>query len=169
MPKGEATRGKGRGYAFLKSLLGHEGDECIVFPLHRQPTGYGALGYNGKQHYAHRLMCEMANGPPPSPTHEAAHSCGNGRGGCVNPRHLAWKTISENNLDCRKHGTHVKHRSGPRGRLTYSQAQQIRLLRPFATQAELATIFKCSGTTIRDILNGRTHFDPSKEARRQAS
>jgi hypothetical protein len=44
-----------------------------------------------------RLICEWANGPAPTPFHEAGHTCPNGeRSECVNPFHLAWMTRHEN-------------------------------------------------------------------------
>lgn len=166
MPQWAINKGRGRGYAFLQSLLGHTGDECVVWPMNRQPTGYGALGYNGKTYYAHRLMCEMVNGLPPSPTHEAAHSCGNGKGGCVNPKHLSWKTISENNLDCRKHGTHRRNVWGQRGKLTIEKAREIRRLAATKTQAELSEMFGVAGSTIRGIITGKQWWEDIYRPRR---
>lgn len=145
---------------WLHAHAEHDGAECLIWPFCRQPTGYGAFGYteNGKREmpYAHRYMCELVNGPPPTPTHEAAHSCGNGKGGCVHPKHLSWKTISENNLDCRAHGTHVRCPTGNRGKLTDAQVAEIRSLAGTMTQAAMAARFSVSQPTIRDILTGRS-------------
>ncbi|WP_369527839.1 hypothetical protein [Bradyrhizobium elkanii] len=44
-------------------------------------------------------MCELANGPAPDEDMHAAHSCGNGRSGCVNPMHLRWATVVQNAED----------------------------------------------------------------------
>lgn len=46
-----------------------------------------------------RHMCKLKNGDPPTPDHEAAHSCGNGKHGCINPNHLRWATDAENMAD----------------------------------------------------------------------
>lgn len=44
-----------------------------------------------------RLICEWFHGPPPSPVHEAGHTCPNGENECcVNPDHLKWMTREEN-------------------------------------------------------------------------
>lgn len=44
-----------------------------------------------------RLICERFHGPPPSPFHEAGHTCPEGENAlCVNPSHLEWMTRVEN-------------------------------------------------------------------------
>jgi hypothetical protein len=46
-----------------------------------------------------RWTCEQKNGPPPTPEHEAGHTCPGGeRDDCVNPDHLTWMTRVENEL-----------------------------------------------------------------------
>lgn len=153
---GLKRNGEGAGYKWLLAHKSYQEDDCIVWPMCRIKNGYGTVYFAGKQLYAHRLMCEMVKGPPPSPTHEAAHSCGNGHGGCVNPRHLSWKTISENLRDCRRHGTHVRNRSGAKGKLTPRNVMLMRRLKGIHTQAEIAAQFGVSEPTMRDILSGRT-------------
>jgi hypothetical protein len=97
---GGYNKGRGRAIAFLRGLIGHHGEECVIWPMARDASnGYCHMGWNGKRYWAHRLMCELAHGPAPSDKHEAAHSCGKGHEGCVNPRHLEWKTRAENQAD----------------------------------------------------------------------
>lgn len=120
------NKGRGLGIEFLRSLISHEGDECVIWPLFRDPqNGYGRIGYLGKHYWSHRLMCEMAKGPPPSPDHEASHSCGRGHEGCVHPKHLSWKTATENQRERRIHGTHGKGQ-GYRFKLTPEKVAEIR-------------------------------------------
>jgi hypothetical protein len=157
-----ATKGQGKCYQWLQDHLGYDGDYCLIWPFYRNPNGYGQLGYLGEDHWAHRFMCELANGPPPTPEHEAAHSCGNGKGGCAHPKHLSWKTKTENLLDCREHGTHSRHFDGNRGRLTDDQVAGIRALKGKKTQVEIAFTFGVSEPTVRDIFLGRSHAAPSK-------
>lgn len=49
-----------------------------------------------------RLVCEMIQGPPPTPLHEASHLCP-GNWLCVNPDHLVWETHKENMARMRAH------------------------------------------------------------------
>jgi hypothetical protein len=84
---------------FLTDLIGHDKDQCVPWPYRRSPGGYGTLHYNGRQRIASNLMCELQYGPAPSPNLQAAHSCGNGHLGCVNPKHLRWATAKENAAD----------------------------------------------------------------------
>lgn len=156
------TKGNGKTIQWLRDHVNYDSDYCLIWPFNRNPNGYGQLGYLGKSGYAHRMMCEMAHGPAPSPDHEAAHSCGNGHMGCASPKHLSWKTRSENLLDCREHGTQARSCNGNKGRLTEDQVMQIRALKGKKTQAEIAFTFGVSEPTIRDIFLGRSHTGPSK-------
>lgn len=156
------TKGNGKTIQWLRDHVDYNADYCLVWPYNRNPNGYGQLGYLSKTYYAHRLMCEMAHGPAPDPEHEAAHSCGNGHGGCANPKHLSWKTRSGNLLDCREHGTQVRNIYGSMGRLTGAQVQEIRDLKGKKTQAEIAAIYGIHEPSVRDIFLGRTYNRVSK-------
>lgn len=157
-----ATKGNGKTYQWLLDHKDHDGDYCLIWPFNRNPNGYGQLGYLGKSGYAHRMMCELVHGEAPSPDHEAAHSCGNGHMGCAHPKHLSWKTRSENRLDCREHGTNTRNTCGSMGRLTLDQVQEIRDLKGKKTQAEIAAIYGIHEPSVRDIFLGRTYGRPSK-------
>jgi DNA-binding transcriptional regulator YiaG len=148
-------RGKGAGIAFLRSLIGHDGDACVTWPLKSRIRGYGNLGYNGKLYLAHRLMCELAHGPAPAPDYEAAHSCGRGHHGCVNPKHLSWKTRAENQQDRRRHNTHGTL-STKRVKLTAAKVAEIRALQGNVTIDEMAARFGVSRQNIQQILKGET-------------
>lgn len=90
---------RGAGPALLKNLVGHTGRECIFWPFNRNASGYGLTSLNGRQTLASRAMCMLAHGEPPTDRHEAAHSCGNGHLGCINPNCLRWATPEENEED----------------------------------------------------------------------
>jgi hypothetical protein len=107
-----SARGKGKGIAFLREHVSDPDGECVIWPMSRNSNGYGMFGFEGKVYWTHRYMCELVNGPPPTPEHEAAHSCGRGKDGCIHPKHLSWKTKSGNMLDAVRHGTHRGSRYG---------------------------------------------------------
>jgi DNA-binding transcriptional regulator YiaG len=136
-------------------------DWCLIWPFSRDKHGRGQINFDG-EHWAHRLMCKVVHGEPPTPKHTAAHECGCGHDGCVNPHHLAWKTQAENLEDCRKHGTLVRHHGGNVRRLVPEQVKAIREARGFQTQCQLAAKFGVSEGTISDIWHGRSHVGQSK-------
>lgn len=94
---------KGDCFQWLKDHQTFDGGECLRWPFHRDQSGYGRVRVMGKSMAASRFMCELVRGAPPSPEHQAAHSCGNGHLGCVNPRHLRWATPKENMEDLARH------------------------------------------------------------------
>lgn len=163
--KPRSNRGTGDGYKFLKALIGHQGEECVIWPFNKI-TGYGyvATGEQRNPRRAHRVMCELAHGPAPSPAHQATHSCTNGRNGCVNPNHLRWGTNSRNQRDRRQHGT--ANVWGSRGKLTVQQIVQIIDLRRTMTQTALAEMFGVTHSTIQYALKtqGRTRHRRSTRA-----
>lgn len=158
-----ATKGQGKAYRWILAHLDYaHNDWCLIWPFARDKHGRGMLGVNGESWWAHRLMCKLKNGDPPTPKHTAAHNCGNGHEGCIHPLHLEWKTQAENLEDCRAHGTLVRHHGGTRRRLVPEQVKAIREARGFQTQCQLATKFGVSESTISDIWHGRSHLGVSK-------
>lgn len=153
------NRGKSACRQWLIDRVGFQGDECLIWPF-SLTRGYGSFMHLKKGYYAHRYMCELANGPPPTTGHEAAHSCGRGDQGCVHPKHLSWKTKTQNALDCRQHGTHAKHSGGRYGKLTTEQADQIRA--SGMKGRELAKFFGVHETTISNIRTGRSRNGTNK-------
>lgn len=121
-------------------------DYCLIWPFTRT-FGYGGFVRNGSRIPAHRYICELKNGPPPSDIHQAAHSCHRGTDGCVNPHHLRWKTPSENMLEAP---------SRPKLKLCLDQAMEIRSLKGLEPNAATADRFGVTECTIRDIQDGRT-------------
>lgn len=133
-------RGEGQGIKWLREHVSYRGDDCLPWPLSKDGrVGRGRVGWNGKHYWAHRLMCVLAHGEPPTPKHQTAHSCGKGHEGCVNPRHLSWQTNSENQLDrYRKHGGKHGNPNGQRGRVTREQIDRMRALKGKRTQVAIA-------------------------------
>jgi transcriptional regulator with XRE-family HTH domain len=157
-----SVKGKGKAYRWILKHLNYADDEwCLIWPFSRDKHGRPQINFDGER-WAHRLMCKLVKGEPPTPKHTAAHSCGNGHGGCINPHHLSWKTQAENLEDCRAHGTLVRHHGGNVRRVLPEEVRAIRGARGFQTQAQLAAKFGVSEGTISDIWHGRSHNDNSK-------
>jgi hypothetical protein len=149
------VRGAGETAKWLCDRVDYDGEECLIWPFSLTRDGYGNLGYEGKLHYAHRFMCELVNGPPPTPDHETAHSCGRGHDACVHPKHVSWKTRTENERDKVAHGTTWGNRT-ERYKLTEPQVIEIRTLYPGKTVTELAAMFDVTRSNIRKILKRET-------------
>lgn len=143
---------------WLQSKVDWPTDECLIWPFARRAGNlapYGVLNFAGRREYAHRLMCIMAHGEPPPERPEAAHSCGNGHGGCVNPRHLRWDDKAGNAADRAKHGTeNIGERNG-QAKLTAVQVREIRALERREPQRVTAARFGISRQTVSDIRIGR--------------
>lgn len=137
--------------------MAHTGDECLTWPFGKGLDGYGRVKVDGKSHLASRYVCELVRGAPPTPDHEAAHSCGKGHEACIAPEHLWWKTHTENQADKIAHGTNTGARGERHGhaKLTEAEVREIRSMKGSASQSKLAEKFIVSRTTIRNIHNGR--------------
>lgn len=152
-----------KAYAWLVAQVGYTGEDCLSWPFSRV-DGYGQLGLPGtrKTVRANRLMCELVHGPAPSPQHQAAHECGQGANGCVHPKHLFWKTVSENSKDCVAHGTH--NSTASRGKISPAQADEIKALIQAGelTQREIAAKYGISRPHVSGIGRGVKHTKPHK-------
>jgi len=95
---------------WVMAILPYDGDDCLAWPYATDQDGYGLGEIDGKVRRAHRYICALAHGEPPTPKHEAAHSCGNGHLGCVNPGHLRWATCLENQRERWEHARAINER-----------------------------------------------------------
>ena len=113
---------------FVRDAATSETNQCILWPEGWAAVdGYGKLKVGGQQWRAHRLALTLAKGPPPSPKHEAAHApliCR--QPGCINPRHLDWKTRAENDADKCLDGTYLHGEDHPNARLSDDDVREIR-------------------------------------------
>jgi hypothetical protein len=139
---------------FRESVLTYDGDACLSWP-YAKSDGRGVIRLNKRNHYVHRLVCEHAYGPPPSPEHEAAHSCGNGHNGCVAQKHLRWATHQENMSDRVIHGTSNRGSRSPVAKLTEENVRAIRALKGKMTQKEIGAMFGVTQGAISYIHCGR--------------
>lgn len=135
--------------AWLEQHISYGGQECVPWPFAQLRGGRASITINGVTRNASRYMCELVHGPAPSSKHHAAHTCGNGHRGCVNPSHLEWKTPSANEMDKIVHGT--SGRSRPPSPLTAEQVRFIRANHYKISQKKLAHMFNVSPGCIEQI------------------
>lgn len=135
-----------------------DGDECLIWPFYRSPKdGYGRIHRlgDGPITTTSRFMLEATQGPPPSDEHEAAHSCGQGHKGCVNPRHLYWATPSKNQMDRVEHGTSNRGAQQWKAKLTDDDVRAIRRSLGAESQASIAARYDVDPSVISDIKRGK--------------
>lgn len=143
--------------AWITANKDYDGDDCLIWPFARHPSGRAHMARAKPS----RIMCEMAHGKAPSPTHQAAHSCGNANGGCVNPKHLRWATRKENEADKLIHGTRIRGEAHYAAILTEESVREIRSLAGVKQQKEIAAEFGIATTTVCNIIHGHSwrHVD----------
>ncbi len=148
---------KGAALEWMRSAALYEGDDCLIWPFHRhRATGYGRTNWNGKPAIASRAICEIAHGLPPTPRHQAAHSCKGAHKGCVNPRHLRWATVKENNADKLLHGTHLQGERVGNSKLSEAEVREIRsLVAGGEVHKDVAARFGISVASVSLIRNRR--------------
>lgn len=129
--------------AWLEAHRGYTGDGCLTWPFARNANGRAHM-FGAKPC---RVMCEMAHGPAPTPTHHAAHSCGKGHEACIHPQHLRWATPQENEADKILHGT-SSHT------LTKDDIIAIRSLRGKLRNVDIASRFGISDGHVANIFRG---------------
>ena len=137
------------------AILTKNKKQCLIWPFSRDGYGYAKIKLGPKPKYVHRVICERIHGPPPSPHHEAAHRCGMGHTGCVNPHHIRWATAAENQRDRARHGTELFGEKHPSAKLTNGEIEAIR--RAYAngqtTQRQLSIKYKIGQGQVSRIVN----------------
>jgi len=147
-PKGEPMK-------FLRDIaLPYSKNNCLIWPFGRGPKGYAGIWQDGNMRLVSRLICKLVYGPSPSLIHQAAHICGNGHLGCVNPHHLRWKTPSENKADELIHKTRARGERMGSAKLTEKQAIAIKKAK--GTITEIARWFNIPRSRVYEIKSGKT-------------
>ena len=142
---------RGMKLAWMKAHIDYAGSDCLVGPFPRKSNGYCDVFLDGKNRRANRVMCQYRNGPPPTPSHDAAHTCGKGHLGCLNPNHLVWKTRAENNADRIIHGTDDRGEKSPFAKLTAGDVLDIRATQGLSHR-KLAAQYGVSHYTIGQVM-----------------
>lgn len=144
---------RGAPLAWLRKHVAFADDGCLLWPFGRGGRGYAMIWLDGAMQGAHRVMCRMAHGPAPN-CHQAAHSCGKGSDGCVNPRHLRWATHGENVRDRALHG--VDNRGERHPLAVLSEADVLAIRKDARPLKEVASDFGVSCPTISAIRNKKS-------------
>lgn len=136
--------------AWVDNHLDYEGDGCLIWPFARTQSGYAKMGYKGRTWLTTRLICTKIHGEAPAGM-EAAHSCHNGSGGCVHPKHLRWATPVENAADREATERHNRGRNNPAAKLTEDDVVSIRYLCEYMPQLHVAKMFGVAKETVFGI------------------
>lgn len=134
----------------------YTGDDCLTWPFEIGRYGYGTIKHDGKRRVASRVMCEVAHGKPSNEALQAAHSCGNGHLGCMNPRHLRWATKRQNIEDMKLHGTFG---AAQMKKATVLNPEKVRAIRSMAgqmTQKGIARAIGVSACVVGKVVRGES-------------
>lgn len=150
----------------LDSLMTYT-EDCIIWPFSPGSNGRpnGITLSDGKRHLIPRVVCEIKHGPPPSPDHEAAHSCGKGNAGCINWAHLRWATHKENEQDKVIHGTVIRGEKYPHALITNAQAEEIRTMYKTTNllQREIGALFGLKQSEVSKIVRNKAYVSATSE------
>jgi len=147
---GRAKRGQALAMLMWLVHTKHRSRSCINWPYSKTPDGRGQVFYQGKMQVVPRLVCRLVHGEPPTPKHQAAHSCENGHTGCCHPKHVRWKTQSENAMEStRRSGGSLKGAANKASKLTNAQIRCIRSSKQ--TQEVLAAKYGVCRNTIGNV------------------
>lgn len=153
-PVGLKISERGAQLQWLHDHREYDGQECLIWPFPRNADGYGQVTMNGKHRSAQSAMCEIAHGPAKLSKPDAAHSCGNGRLGCLHPKHLRWATRQQNCADTVAHGTTTRGERNHHAKLT--EAQVLSILADAREDQVIADSLGVTSKTVRRIKQGRS-------------
>jgi hypothetical protein len=147
---------RGAKAAFVEQAVAYTGNDCLIWPYHRNWAGYGVIEFRGQRNYrVHRIVCERTQGQAPEDKSVAAHLCGNPA--CVAPTHLRWASQAENLADRVNHGTMIRGTKARHAKLTDEDIPRIRTLAKLGmTSPKIAEQYGVIPRTIRNILNRET-------------
>ena len=135
-------------YRFWSKVEERGGDQCWMWLASHFKNGYGQFWLNNTPVYAHRIAYILTNGEVPDGK-EIHHTCRHK--GCVNPNHLKAVTHAENVQ------ASVLDADGNGPKFSMIDVDTINELKYEISSPQIAEIFDCSPTTVRQIWNG-THY-----------
>lgn len=140
---------------FLRRVVAAPPIGCVEWPF-RQTHGYGRLEFDGRTRGAHQVALELAGHYRSEDQPEARHLCGDKT--CVNPRHLAWGSKSENVRDRFRLGEQsLTGERNPRARISEADVHDIRSARRRGDRVvEIARRYGVAASTISMLLTGQT-------------
>jgi len=147
---------RGRCERWISIYSAYEGDDCLAWPYAAGENGRSMVAWRGKNTTAPRAMCIAAHGEPPTDKHQAAHSCGNGHTGCLNPRHLRWATPQENEADKILHGTIRRGDKINTAKLDCHKVREIRKIGRSVPPVDLAERYGVTKSCISQIILRRS-------------
>jgi hypothetical protein len=149
---------KGKTGEYINFVLTHYTSDCVYWPHGRDGQGYARAFVPGyRTRLAHRIICEIKNGPPPEGVQYARHLCGKGHLGCVNPYHLEWGTPTDNQDDQRRLGLRAYGSDTTNAVLEEDDIPKIRgMKRTGLSYQKIGDAFGVQRSTIQAIIEGRT-------------
>lgn len=157
MPR--TVKGQSKGLDWIKAHVDEPDGPCLIWPFSRS-RGYACIGVKGMTNKACRIMCEFVKGPPPTPKHEAGHSCGCGNQGCIHPKHLSWRTRAENQQERRLHGTQGKGPNMNARKILYKlnpqKVAEIRAIGDGMSKEAIGRRFGITPSNVAKILKRKT-------------
>lgn len=127
--------------------------KCLLWPFGKDHGHYPSIKMGNRYSNAHREMCRIAHGAPPTESHFAVHSCDNKR--CVNPNHLRWGTPAENVKEAFERGFIPKGENVSRAILTEELVRNARADRKSGmTYAELSRKYGIAKGAIWHAVKG---------------
>jgi len=141
---------------FLEQAVRSNTDECILWPYATNPSGYPLINIPGESSLAHRVVLKRVKGPAPGGKPYACHEpliCNNP--GCINHKHLDWKSQQSNCDDQVKAKTKTQiGASHSQAKLTEADVVAIRNDKRWPRF--VAKDYSVSSQTIIDIRNRRS-------------
>jgi hypothetical protein len=137
-----------------KVVKGDDRDTCWIWHGHKNPRGYGVIGFDGGTVLAHRASFFFQHGRWPIGV--LRHQCDVPP--CVRPDHLLEGTSLDNKKDSMRTNRHAFGERHGRAVLTEEKVREIRRLhRDYGVDcAELGRLYGVHKATLSAVVNGKT-------------